>query len=243
MHPTVFESAGASHVGCVRDRNEDAWVARPDSGLWAVADGMGGLTAGDVAAQAIAAALAAAADALTGPPDQRAAAVEAALQTVHRDLIDEAGSRGGTIGSTAVVGLATDGQLACLWAGDSRAYLWGEDRLSPVSHDHSRVQELIDQGEISPTAARHHPQSHIVTRALGIRPTLSVECRSVAFPPGHRLLLCSDGLTQMLEDDEIAAVLAAGTPPAAVCDILIGLALDRGGHDNVTVVVADCRSG
>ena len=239
----AFESAAASHVGCVRTRNEDACLVLDDRAVWAVADGMGGLAAGDVAAATIIDALTAAFR--DGTPDAGVDACIAratrALQAAHAALLAEAAERGARIGSTVVVCLAAAGRLACVWSGDSRCYRYRDRRLDLMSRDHSQVQELVDLGLLSEAAARHHPGAHIVTRAIGIGAAVEVACCQADLRPGDRILLCSDGLNGMVEDDDIAAALGAAAAPEAVCERLVDLALQGGGLDNVTVVVVDCR--
>ena len=241
MTGDAFFSAAVSHVGCVRSLNEDACLDDPDHGLWAVADGMGGHEAGDVAAQAIVGALAALmGDGTAEPLEDRVVQVTQTLETVHRSLVAEAAVRGGTVGSTVVVCVAGQGRLACLWAGDSRCYRWRDGTLDQVSRDHSYVQDLTDLGVITAQQAREHPRGNIITRAVGAGPSIDIETRFADYRPGDRVLLCSDGLNRMVEDDEIAELLSRDRSPAQVCDDLMGLSLARGARDNVTLVVVDC---
>ncbi len=235
-----FVSGAATHVGCVRKLNEDAYLDRADLGLWAVADGMGGHDAGDHASQAAVAALA------EVPSPQGAApflaAVKAALRSANADLRQEAASRGPgrIIASTVVALLAFGEHYACVWAGDSRLYLLREETLSQVSRDHSHVQELVDTQMLSPEEARNHPYSNVVTRAVGAADELELETIHDRLRDGDLFLLCSDGLCKAVEDDEIRAILLRESLFDAP-HVLIEAALARRASDNVTVVLVQCR--
>lgn len=238
--PYAFVSASCSHVGMVRRVNEDACLDRPDLGLWAVADGMGGHDAGDVASRLIVEGLA-----RVPPPTDAAAflrAVEGALQEANRALLAEAARRGPgrIVGSTVVVLIITGRRFACVWVGDSRLYLFRDERLRQISRDHSHVQELVNLGLVRPEAARDHPQANVVTRAVGATDTLELEMRHERVLPNDVFLLCSDGLTKMLTDDEIEEILSRVAAPEAA-QVLLDLALERGAVDNVTSVIVQCR--
>src|SRR3954452_20584437 len=162
----MIEAHGATDVGTVRKRNEDAFIDRSDIGLWAVADGAGGHGAGDVASAAVVAALAALPDDL--PPGEMLSEVRRRLSEVHAELQRQAeGSESGVIATTVVVMLAHGEHFACLWAGDSRAYLLREGQLSRITRDHSLVQELVDAGSLAAEDAEKHPQANVITRAVG----------------------------------------------------------------------------
>ncbi|MGH7064053.1 MAG: PP2C family protein-serine/threonine phosphatase [Stellaceae bacterium] len=233
-----FRSSAASHTSAARQRNEDSFVNRPDLGLWAVADGAGGHQAGDVAARLIA-------DALEVVPAglgaaQLLAEVRQRLAEAHRAMQREAVQRGALtgLGSTIVVLLARDAHYACLWAGDSRAYLMRAGGLRQLTHDHSLVQQLLDSGAIGPAEAAHHPQRNIITRALG-GPDEAAELDKVTdrLRPGDRFLLCSDGLSKTVPDEELCRVMAeTGDEMAAR---LVAAALDRQANDNVTAVAVE----
>lgn len=227
----TFSTAARTHVGRVRQLNEDSYVARPDIGLWAVADGMGGHERGDEASRLIASRL----EALT-PPDSAPTflrAVEGAVLACDQEV---AAWPEGTSGSTVVALLAFGGHFALLWAGDSRAYRLREGRLERLTVDHSLVQELVAAGELTPEAARHHPYRNRITRAVGVGHGLELDRLQGELAAGDLFLLCSDGLTGELRDDEIASLLAADAPDAAA-DRLIARALESGGQDNVTLVL------
>jgi protein phosphatase/serine/threonine-protein phosphatase Stp1 len=223
-------SAGATHAGAVRKRNEDAFVELPESGLWAVADGAGGHGAGDVASAAIA-------DALAGIPPHLGAAellaqVRLRLAGVHAALQAHPGPGGRTPASTVVALLARSGHFALLWAGDSRGYLLRAGALTRLTRDHSLVQELVDAGALSEAEAERHPQANVITRAVGAPGELVLDKVSGPLHAGDVFLLCSDGLFKEIAEAEIAALLGAGQGPEA----LLAEALRRGARDNVTAV-------
>lgn len=225
-----------SDVGRVRHQNEDSFAAREDLGLWVVADGMGGAAAGEVAS-------AIAVDVIARETEG-GAELDAAIAEANHAILDAAESGRGRagMGCTVVAARFSGPDYTVAWVGDARAYLWGEG-LKRLSHDHSRVQELLDAGMISDEEARRHPQRSVITRVLGgpDGTAAAPEQVSGSLRPGQGLLLCSDGLTSEVGDEDIAQVLEGelsdpGDGQAAV-DRLISLALDRGGSDNVTVVL------
>ena len=232
----VYESAARTHVGCVRQLNEDNFCERLDVGLWAVADGMGGHQAGEVASGLIVEALERVDDTSSGYAFLDDA--QASIQRVNRTLIARAAvmAPGAVIGSTVVALLAFGGYYACLWAGDSRAYLLRDGRLEQITRDHSRLQELIDAGSLSRAQAKSYARSNVITRAVGVTDRLALDMQQGPMEPGDLFLLCSDGLTGMLDDREIAVLLQTPSIGAAA-DALISKTLERGARDNVTVVV------
>ena len=233
--PLRFTSHGLTHLGLVRQRNEDALLDRAEGGLWAVADGMGGHEAGDLASRMIVDALGA-----IEPPadlDDFVDAAAAELTSVDAALRQRAAmlGPGAVIASTVVVLLAKSAEFACLWAGDSRLYRWRAGTLQQLTVDHSKVQEMVDAGLLRPEEMAGHPLSHIVTRSIG-GGRLEFGMLRDALQPGDRFLLCSDGLTNMVADSEIARELGAATPGEAA-ERLLDLVLTRGAIDNVTIVV------
>ena len=231
-----FECASRTNVGLKRKINEDSLFVDSERGLWAVADGMGGHDSGEVASATVV-------EALRNLPrvenlDELASAAKDALAGANRQLIDLARSSGSqqSIGTT-VVGIAiADGDFRCFWKGDSRAYRFRDGYLSRVSRDHSLVQKLIDAGMLSPEDAEHHENANVVTRAVGVSEQVEVDVVSGDAVPGDQFLLASDGLTRVVEDDEIAAELQS-SPPDQAADKLIELVLSRGAPDNVTIVI------
>jgi protein phosphatase/serine/threonine-protein phosphatase Stp1 len=235
----TFRSWSTTNVGAVRTHNEDRYVDRPELGLWAVADGAGGHEAGEVASGMIA-------DALDAIPEGLDAAellaqVRTRINETHQELCDEAARRGPhtVIASTVVVLIARDQHFACLWAGDSRAYLLRDGVMQQISHDHSLVQELVDAGVVRPEDAERHPHANIITRAVGAEAeTFELDKVSGRLLPGDRFLLCSDGLCKTLPEDEIAALLS-GQDDAPLTDMMIDAALARRVNDNVTAVAVE----
>ncbi len=233
--------AAQTHVGRVRRINEDNLMERGDIGLWAVADGVGGERAGDRASALVAEALN-----KVGIPQTAAgflAEVRDNLQAVNHLLRLESATTGDgrVIASTVVALLAFGQHFACAWAGDSRLYLLRNHRLKQITRDHSEVQEMVDAGLLTPEQARTHPRANVVTRAVGAEDTLTLEMVQDQIRVGDLFLLCSDGLTKMIADDEIAALLAR-RPVEAATDALIQTTLERGAPDNVTVVLVEAAA-
>jgi protein phosphatase/serine/threonine-protein phosphatase Stp1 len=233
-----FRAWAVTHPGAVRDHNEDVYVNRPDLGLWAVADGAGGHEAGEVASGLIATALDSIPPELTA--EETLTQVRMRMAATHAALRERAARQGhGMIASTVVVLIARHGPFACLWAGDSRAYLLRDGALARVSRDHSLVQVLVDCGEITDAEAENHPRANVITRAVGAEADM-VELDKVTdrLVGGDRFLLCSDGLSKELSDPELAAILRADGPEVAA-ERLVEAALERRARDNVTAVVLE----
>jgi serine/threonine protein phosphatase Stp1 len=233
-----FRSSAASHMSAARRRNEDAWVNRPDLGLWAVADGAGGHQAGDLASRIVANALEAIPAGLGAA--ELLAEVRLRVADAHRLMQLEAVTRGPEVSlvSTLVVLLARYDYYACLWAGDSRAYLWRGRQLRQLTHDHSLVQELIDSGEIRPADAAHHPSRNIITRALGgADEAAELDKVTDRLRPGDRFLLCSDGLFKSVPEADLGAMMDADGDLLA--ERFLRAALDRHADDNVTAVTIE----
>ncbi|HKM64406.1 MAG TPA: PP2C family serine/threonine-protein phosphatase [Acidisphaera sp.] len=236
MTLTICSSA-TTDTGPVRTHNEDAFVDRPDIGLWAVADGAGGHQAGEVASGMIAETLAAIPPGLSA--EEMLAQVRARISATHEALRDEAARRGEdtVIASTIVLLLVRQAHFACLWAGDSRAYLLRDGQLSPISRDHSLVQELVDCGMLAEESASSHPSSNVITRAVGGgTDTLELDKVTGEIRPGDRFLLCSDGLCKTISDAQLAALLQDADPVSA-SEVLVRTALANHASDNVTAVV------
>lgn len=232
-----IEAGAATHQGTVRSRNEDAYVDRSDIGLWAVADGAGGHGAGDVASAAAVAALADLPRGLSAA--EVLAQVRLRIGAVHADLQRRAAdSRGGIMATTIVVLMVRGDHFACLWAGDSRAYLWRDGVLSQITRDHSLVQELVEAGTLRPEDAEDHPHANVITRAVGSQDPLELDKVAGRVEPGDVLLLCSDGLFKALAEAEMAQLLAAGSGPQP----LIDRALQAAARDNVTALTVSVRA-
>jgi PPM family protein phosphatase len=222
----------ATDVGRVRDGNEDAYLVDDAMGLFAVADGMGGHRAGEVASVTALEALRAAVNA--GRPLRES--IEDANEAVFTKSLTDSNLRG--MGTTLTAGtLVTGGTVLVGHVGDSRAYLLHEGELQQVTVDHSLVEELVREGRLTADEAAVHPQRSIITRALGVDASVEVDIFSVELVPGDRLLFCSDGLTGMVQPDAIAAVLRREEDPTRAAHQLIDAANAAGGEDNITAVV------
>jgi serine/threonine-protein phosphatase Stp1 len=233
-----FRSCAATHVGTVRTQNEDNFVNRPDLGIWAVADGAGGHEAGDVAAQIVTEALCEVPSGLGAA--ELLAEVRLRIAQAHDNIRAEAARRGehAILATTIVVLLAHRDHYACLWAGDSRSYLLRGGRLRQVTHDHSLVQELVDVGALSPEEALSHPRANVITRAVGADfSTIELDKASDRLRHGDRFLLCSDGISKIVPEVEIARLLTADA--ASPAERLIAAALDRHADDNITAVTIE----
>ncbi|MGF6491007.1 PP2C family protein-serine/threonine phosphatase [Pseudomonas frederiksbergensis] len=243
MCPSVgktFKSASKSHVGMVRQVNEDACLDRPENGLWVVADGMGGHAAGDYVSSLIVDSLRSIA--VGRSLDEYVAALKTDLLRVNAAVREETANRGVTMmGSTVVVLAARGLRGVCLWAGDSRLYRLRDGLLEGISRDHSYVQDLQDSGLLSEAEARVHPRSNIVTRAIGVEAQLKLAIVELLLMPGDSYLLCSDGLNKTVEDHEIREVLSHDEP-GEIASSLVSLGLMRGAPDNITVVVVKVPS-
>jgi serine/threonine protein phosphatase PrpC len=223
-----FRSAAATEVGRARDNNEDGFIERPEIGLWAVADGMGGHTHGEIASRMVC-------DALAdfqpdGSFEDAVAAASRRMQEVNDHLLRTTSGSHPTerSGSTVVVLLLRDLRSAVLWAGDSRVYRWRGGRLEQLSRDHSLT-------ELMGAAA---PASSVITRAVGVQPDLTLDLHRDAVLQDDRFLLCSDGLTRVVSDAEICSLMETRDIRAAV-DGLIKATLEAGAPDNVTVLIAE----
>ncbi len=232
------QSTARSDAGLKRKHNEDSFLDRPDIGLWAVADGMGGATAGDVASRAVVAALDAIGEAGSAPALM--AEVVRRIHAVNAELRAMALARGEDvmIGSTVAGLVIHGGHFACFWAGDSRVYRLRRGELDRLTRDHSLVQEMVDAGVLAPDEAERHPRASVITRAVGIGEELVLACVHAAVEPGDRFLMCSDGLTRVVGDEELERHVGAQRL-AAVGEDLVALVLQRGAPDNVTVVVVE----
>ncbi len=241
---------GRSETGLVRTSNQDAFAVIDSAGMWAVADGMGGHVGGAVAAQtAIATVQAQAAFSQeqlrsgTSPIDVLTALISRAHEAILAQARSQPKLKG--MGTTLVLLTVIPDQTSMAYVahiGDSRAYRFRAGALTPLTRDHSLIEKYLERGILTPETAKTHPERHVLTRALGVTATAAPTIAGCAMQEEDLVILCSDGLTKMLEDQDIHQVLCDGDPsPAGACDRLIAAALDRGGEDNVTVVVVACR--
>jgi len=230
-------AAGSSDVGQVREGNEDALLIK--NSVFAVADGMGGHLAGEIASATALEPI----EALDGRvfPDATEAAtaltnaVVAANATVSKLATDNPLYRG--MGTTLTAALIEGRRAHVAHVGDSRAYLLRDGQFSQLTDDHTLVQHLVDEGQITREEAAHHPQRSIITRAIGVSPEVDVDAMTLDLQPGDQLLMCSDGLTGVVEDRVIAELLDTTADPDEAVSRLVQLANQAGGPDNITVVL------
>ena len=231
-------SCGKTDVGKLRKLNEDSMLLRPDVGMWAVADGMGGHEAGDVASQMVVNTLSKIQ--LGSSLEKYINNIEDALVNVNKKLIEIAhqGEKPTTCGSTVVVMLAYEKYCAFLWAGDSRLYRIRDNQIIQLTTDHSQVQLYVEQGLISKDEAETHPHANMITRAVGATEEFVLDVDMQDMEKGDRYLLCSDGLTKHIPDLDFEKMLAKGDVEKK-CHELIDLTLARGAKDNVTAILVD----
>ena len=228
------ESAGKTDPGRKRRRNEDTFVLEPP--LFAVADGMGGAQAGEVASRLAAAAFREFHEADELAPDER---VRALVQEANRRIFDRARSdaEASGMGTTVTAAILEGGQVTIGHVGDSRAYRLHDGQLEQLTEDHSLVADLMRSGRLTPEEAEAHPQRSVITRALGTDPEVDVDTMAVETSPGDVFLLCSDGLTTMVSDEDILELLARSGSLDAAAKALVKAANRGGGEDNITVVL------
>jgi protein phosphatase len=218
----------------VRTQNEDQHFADPDAGVFVVADGMGGHEDGALASETVVQALRSIGNAVSAR--DLLARFEDRVITANRKVKDMSDSRGVVVGSTLAAILIFDGAYACAWSGDSRVYMVRDGQIRQLSRDHTEVEELIENGLLTRDEARKWPRRSVITRAIGVAETPDVELEQGALQSGDTFVLCSDGLTNHVNDREILGMVSVGTAQSA-CDKLVALTLERGATDNVTVVV------
>ena len=223
-------SDARTHVGRVRQVNEDRLLDRPEHNIWAIADGMGGHAGGDIAADLAIAALSGLA--VEGRPMRRD--VMEALQDGNRAIVSHNARTSGHSGATIVVLALDDRGADIYWAGDSRAYRIRGGVAEQLTRDHSVVQDLVDAGLLAAVDADRHPRSHIVTRALGAGTDVEIDHRRTDIEAGDIFLLCSDGFSRGMADDALAAEVSTHGADASA---LLRRAVERDGSDNVSLIV------
>lgn len=234
----LFETGAGSDTGVVRDHNEDAFLDLGEAGVWVVADGMGGHEAGEFASAAIRDAVASVGRAVSAP-DLQARFMDR-LERAHATIQAQSKRLGGaTVGATLVALLAYDRHFVCIWSGDSRIYLMRQGQFRQVTMDHTEVNELLRNGAITQEQAQTWPRRNVITRAIGVHARPMTDEVPGALMHGDTFLLCSDGLTEHVEDAEMFDALS-GMQPQEACNHLIALTLSRGARDNVTVMVVRC---
>lgn len=239
-----FQWGAASHVGRVRTHNEDAYAIEPEAGLFLVSDGMGGHQGGELASEIVTQDL---------PPAIEIALMDLTQKTPHairrilktwiakqsRQVFQEGHSESGfkDMGATVVLTLLVKARAYIANLGDSRAYRFRNNKLCQFSKDHSVVAQLVEQGHITPDEAPTHEEAGVITHFAGMDEHAAAHVRSFALQPNDRILLCSDGLTDMIHEDTIKSVLKQTPDNQTACDTLVQLANDAGGHDNITVLI------
>ena len=250
--------SGLTDTGRVRAGNEDAWAADPAQGLYIVADGMGGHNAGEIAAQLVVHSLpklvrkrigngGGNGDGTAASPPRTAKALarrlRSAVARLNREVYEHSMSdpdlRG--MGATVVAVMVRGTEAVVVHLGDSRAYLLRDGKLKPLTKDHSVVQALIDLGEITEAEAATHPERNRITASVGMPGDATPDTKRVHLREGDKLLLCSDGLANMVADAEIGQILGRRRSPEMVCQDLVDAANVAGGHDNITAVVVEVQ--
>lgn len=224
-----------SHSGIKRDHNEDTYGIDLNNGLFLVADGMGGHDHGEIAS-------ALARDHIlkavkNGTP------IKEAILDANQEIISSSLEKPGDLPmGTTVVLMKVDGKVfECAWVGDSRIYCLRDEKLTSLSSDHSYVQELVDQDLITMEQARSHPHRNVVTQALGVTDNseISISENKGKIKPKDKFLICSDGLTEEVDDSAIEEIMKKALEPKEICDQLLIKALENGGSDNITAVVLE----
>ncbi len=231
-----FHSIGRTHVGKVRSLNEDSLVGRDDVKVWAVSDGMGGHTAGDVASGLVTNAIR-----TLSPPWSGGSLAASLRETLYRanDELFRRGassSRNSTMGATVAVLGIEENAYFCLWAGDSRLYLYRDGALTQLTRDHRYVQELLDSGVLNELEAQHHPRRSVITRAVGVDATLKLDSCNGRIAPGDIFLLATDGVTAVCKDPELAEIVSSRELQDSA-DEIVRLCLERGAPDNLSLVL------
>ncbi|WP_166924357.1 protein phosphatase 2C domain-containing protein [Xanthomonas sp. 60] len=234
----MIEFGHLTHPGLRRSLNEDTYYGDGEMALWLVADGMGGHASGEVAS--------ALARETIVREVRRGVTLVQAIRTADEEIIRASRRRNaGLPMGTTVVALRVQGnRYEVAWVGDSRAYLWRDGQLAQLSQDHSVAQEMVAQGDLTAEQARAHPHRNVVTQALGVTDPvhLNVATTTGELRPGVQLLLCTDGLTEEVDDRAIGRTLAFDDASAQECvDMLVAAALDGGGSDNITAVLVRCH--
>ncbi|MBW3594026.1 MAG: Stp1/IreP family PP2C-type Ser/Thr phosphatase [Actinobacteria bacterium] len=231
MKPSI---GAKSDVGRVRDGNEDSYLVQEP--IFVVADGMGGHLAGDVASRiAVQTISERAGDGAAADPEAIEKAVKEANAAIYEKASSDPSLHG--MGTTCTLVLVADSEIHIAHVGDSRAYLLRDGELSQLTEDHTLVGRMVKEGRLQPEEAERHPQRSIITRALGVDDHVEVDLQTIPVEEGDKVLICSDGLSSMIDSDSIQNVLASNDDPQRAVDELIDRANDAGGEDNITAVV------
>ena len=231
--------------GIVRPNNEDAFFIDEECGLFIVADGVGGCEAGEVASRMATEIIPGVIKEKTSGGLETSAilreAIELANRRIYESTLESAELKG--MGTTVVVAWLKAETVWIAHAGDSRAYLLKGEEIIKTTEDHTKVTEMIREGLIAPAEARTHYMHNVITRVLGVKSEIDPEIAAWTWPDDAALLLCSDGLTEMLKDDEIGDIVGSSEQPNTICDQLIETANDKGGRDNITAVLVKGTPG
>lgn len=228
-------------VGKVRDINQDFLASHPAHGLFIVADGMGGHLAGEKASQGAVEAITRALtpEALAESNGSMLDLIQAAIQEANREIVQaslqDASMRG--MGTTATVAVAVADKVYVGHIGDSRAYHMRDGKIVQVTEDHSVVAQLLRARAITPAEAQRHPYRNVITRCLGMQMEIEADTFEIDWKAGDHLLLCSDGLSGLVSDEEMVQITLETPEPQEACERLVALALERGGYDNITVLL------
>jgi protein phosphatase len=239
-HRVDYTCAGRTDVGIIRAGNEDNFLMVPEQGVFIVADGMGGHAAGEVASEMAVQAIAKNLEGVVGRSDAEAAhmmrlAIHQANAAIFRRTVEEPEKRG--MGTTATALVVNQARYMIGQVGDSRAYLLRDGTLTQLTKDHSYVQEQVDAGYLTPEQARTHPYSNVITRCVGANSDVVPDIYVGTLCSGDLFVLASDGLTGMLEDEDLHRILETDNTPAQHVDILVNEGNRRGGLDNITVII------
>ena len=243
--PVHYTCAARTDAGLLRPGNEDRFAMHSERGIFIVADGMGGHAAGEVASEMAVRITSRAIGSLRGMSDEEAGdrmrrAIRAANEAIFARTISEWDKRG--MGTTATVLVLLEGRYLIGQVGDSRAYLLRDGRLLQLTKDHSYVQELVDAGLLTPAEARRHRYRGVITRCVGARREVVPDIYVGSLEQGDILLLASDGLTDMLEDEQLIRILSSDGEPGHWVDRMIAEANGRGGRDNITAIVVSAQA-
>ncbi|MGK2231251.1 MAG: serine/threonine protein phosphatase PrpC [Colwellia sp.] len=239
MNKISWVSVAKTDVGTVRKVNEDSYLEKSDSGVWCVADGMGGHARGDVASQMITQQLS-----QLVKQSKNAVLIDhvvGCLQGVNTKLVTLSQQHQSIVGSTVAVLLLEQNKAHCIWAGDSRIYRIREGEIQRITRDHSQVEEMIDAGLIKAEEADSHPKSNIITRAVGASSQLDLEIRTYDLKLSDKFILCSDGLNNVFSDQELAQTVLS-TSLDLITEHLIEEAIVRKARDNVTVLIVENKN-
>ena len=230
------ETSSFTHTGCVRKRNEDALLALPKSGVWAVADGMGGHDAGDFASRCVISHIYQAALKYKGA--QLVANLPLAIQSANQEIQTESLKDGGDriIGTTLVALILEQDRYHCFWSGDSRCYLYRDESLSLITRDHTRAQAMLDAGKYSAFEINNDPTAHALIHAVGVDDQAVFDYTDGYIYEGDRFLLCSDGLTKVYDNHQLCQRVAVDNIDKINMDFLTG-ALDAGAPDNLSSIL------